>query len=48
MYELRKKNGKGATWYMKADQLFNGDCVTVFSKDGFETIVNIRDYNIYR
>lgn len=47
-YTLRPKNGKGANWYMNADQLFAGNYVKVYSKDGFETIVDIRNYDIIR
>lgn len=47
-YSLRPKNGKGANWYMDADQLFIGNYVKAYSKDGFETIVDIRNYDVIR
>lgn len=47
-YTLRPKNGKGANWYMNADQLFTGNYVKAYSKDGFETIVDIRNYDVIR
>ena len=47
-YELIPKNGEGAKWYMNADQLFVGNHVKAYSKDGFETVVDIRNYHIVR
>ena len=47
-YMLKPKSNKGATWYMNKDQLHVGNYVKVYSKDGFETVVDIRNYNIYR
>ena len=45
-YTLTAKNGKGTKWYMNANQLFVGNYVKVYSADGFETVVDIRNYNI--
>ena len=47
-YTLRPKNGKGTTWLMDADQLFVGNYVKVHSKDGFETIVDLRTYDVIK
>lgn len=47
-YELIPKNGKGGKWYMNADQLFAGNIVKAYAKDGFETVVDIRNYLIVR
>lgn len=47
-YRLVPKTNKGTTWYMNANQLFAGNYVKVFSKDGFETVVDIRNYNVCR
>lgn len=48
IFELIPKSGKGARWYMLADQLFKGPLVKAFSKDGFETIVNLNLYDIVK
>ena len=47
-YELVPKNNKGAKWFMNADQLFVGSYVKVYAKDGFETVVDIRNYRIVK
>lgn len=47
-YTLIHKNRKGCNWYMKADQLFKGNYVVVNDHNGFETVVDIRNYNIYK
>lgn len=47
-YTLIPKNGKGARWLMNADQLFAGRLVKAYSKDGFETIVDLDNYEICR
>lgn len=47
-YTLRPKNGKGATWYMSAEQLFAGNYVEAYSKDGFKTLIDIREYDVIR
>lgn len=47
-YTLKPKNGKGAIWYMNANQLFVGNYVKAYSKDGFEAIVDIRNYDVVR
>ena len=47
-YTLIPKNGNGCKWYMKKSQLFNGNYVTVNDHNGFETIVDIRNYNIVK
>jgi hypothetical protein len=48
MYTLKPKNGKGATWYIEKSQLFAGNYVKAYSKDGFETVIDIRDYNVIK
>ena len=47
-YTLKPKNGKGATWYMSADQINSKDYVKVTDKDGFETTVDIRNYDVFK
>lgn len=47
-YTLKPKSGKGATWYMNADQLFVGNYVKAHSRDGFETVLDIRNYDIIK
>lgn len=45
---LIPKNGKGSKWFMNADQMSAGDYVKVFAQDGFETVVDIRNYTIIK
>lgn len=45
-FMLIPKNGKGARWYVKREDLHNGRLVKVTSKDGFETIVDLDNYII--
>ena len=47
-YQLIPKNGKGAKWFMNANQLFTGNFVKAYSKDGYETLVDIRNYYIVK
>lgn len=47
-YELVPKNGKGAKWIINADQLFAGNYVKAYAKDGFVTVVDIRNYHIVK
>ena len=47
-YQLIPKNGKGVKWFMGSDQLFSGNYVKAFSSDGFETVVDIRNYYIIK
>ena len=46
VYRLVPKTNKGTRWYMNKSELFAGNYVKVFSKDGFETVVDIRNYNV--
>lgn len=47
-YVLVPKNGNGCNWYMSKDELFKEGLVKVNDHAGFETTVDIRNYNIYR
>lgn len=47
-YQLIPKNGIGAKWFMNADQLFVGNYVKAYADDGFETVVDIRNYIIVK
>lgn len=47
-YTLVPKSGNGCKWHMNKSELFAGNYVKVFSKDGFESVVDIRNYNVCR
>lgn len=47
-YKLIPKNGKGAEWFINASELFAGNYVKAYSPDGFETVVDIRNYKIIK
>lgn len=48
MYKLVPKNGNGAIWYVNKSEIFKTGLVKAMSKDGFETLVRIENYNIVR
>lgn len=48
MYVLIPKSGKGCKWHIKASDLFKGNYVKAKDKSGFETVVDIRNYNVCR
>ena len=45
-YVLIPKNKKGCIWYMDQKELFKGNLVKVSDSNGFETVVDIRNYDI--
>ena len=45
LYRLIPKNGHGCEWYTR--DIYEKPWVKAFSKDGFETIVEIEKYRIY-
>ena len=47
-YVLVPKNNKGCKWYMNSEELFNGNYVRVHDNNGFETVVDIRNYDVYK
>lgn len=48
VYMLVPKKTTGCRWYINEDEIFTGNYVKVFSKDGFETVVDIRNYNVHK
>ena len=47
-YMLIPKNNKGCKWFMNSDELFKGNYVKVNDHNGLETVVDIRNYDVYK
>lgn len=45
-YMLVPKSGKGAVWYTSKSEIFKNGIIKAVSKDGFETVLNIKNYVI--
>lgn len=47
MYRAKPKNGIGATWYVAKEEIFKTYAKAV-DEDGFETIIDLRQYDLCR
>lgn len=46
-FRLVPKSGCGCVWFCFASDIWSGRYVSVFSSDGFESVVDINDYDVY-
>ena len=46
-FRLVPKSGRGCVWFCLEKDLWSGKYVSVFSEDGFKSVADIGNYDIY-